>query len=62
MLGDFEGERVIQRVTVLGDDPQGAGAPRWRPWTERATISATSHWDVQLYRFLRDRDSKQAAE
>jgi len=62
VINDFIGERVIQRVTVLGDDPQGAGAPRWRPWTERATISATSHWDVQLYRFLRDRDSKQAAE
>jgi len=62
VINDFVGERVIQRVTVLGDDPQGAGAPRWRPWTERATISATSHWDAQLYRFLRDRDSKQAAE
>jgi taurine dioxygenase len=62
VINDFIGERVIQRVTVLGDDPQGAGAPRWRPWTERATISATSHWDAQLYRFLRDRDSKQAAE
>lgn len=62
VINDFVGERVIQRVTVLGDDPQGARAPRWRPWTERATISATSHWDAQLYRFLRDRDSKQAAE
>ncbi|WP_428482760.1 TauD/TfdA dioxygenase family protein [Pyruvatibacter mobilis] len=61
VINDFFGERVIQRVTVLGDDPQGAGAPRWRPWTERATISATSR-DAQLYRFLRDRDSKQAAE
>lgn len=62
VINDFVGERVIQRVTVLGDDPQGAGAPRWRPWTERATISATSHWDAQLYRFLRARDGKRAAE
>ena len=62
VINDFVGERVIQRVTVLGDDPQGAGAPRWRPWTERATSSATSHWDAQLYRFLRARDGKRAAE
>jgi len=66
VINDFIGERVIQRVTVLGDDPQGVagedGPPRWEPWTKRATLSATSHWDAQLYRFLRDRDGKQAAE
>lgn len=31
VLNDFEGERVIQRVTVMGDDPEGVGAPRWKP-------------------------------
>ncbi len=33
VLNDFEGERVIQRVTVMGDDPQPAEAlPRWEPY------------------------------
>jgi len=62
VIDDFVGERVIQRVTVLGDHPEGVSAPRFEPWTKRAKLSATSHWDAQLYRFLRDRDAKQAAE
>lgn len=62
VIDDFTGERVIQRVTVLGDDPRGVSEPRWQPWTKRAKISATSHWDAQLYRFLRARDNKHAAE
>jgi len=33
VVNDFEGERVIQRVAVLGDDPIGVGdAPRWEPY------------------------------
>jgi taurine dioxygenase len=33
VLNDFEGERVIQRVTVMGDDPQPAAPlPRWEPF------------------------------
>jgi taurine dioxygenase len=31
VVNDFEGERVIQRVAVLGDDPAG-DAPRWDPY------------------------------
>lgn len=71
VINDFIGERVIQRVTVLGDHPQGVpgegvsgkdGAPRWEPWTKRAKLAATSHWDAQLYKFLKRRDGKQAAE
>lgn len=62
VINDFVGERVIQRVTVLGDHPEGVRAPRFEPWTKRAKLSATSHWDAQLYRFLRDREGKQAAE
>lgn len=31
VLGDFRGERVIQRVTVMGDDPQPAGELRYEP-------------------------------
>ncbi len=31
VLDDFEGERVVQRVTVMGDDPQPAGEIVHRP-------------------------------
>lgn len=53
VLNDFEGERVIQRVTVMGDKPRGA-APRWEPWVRPGRLSATSRHDRQLYRFLKD--------
>ena len=62
VLNDFQGERMIQRVTVLGDHPQGVSPPRWKPWTERAKRAATSHWDAQLYRFLKSREGRQAAQ
>jgi taurine dioxygenase len=51
VLDDFEGERVIQRVTIMGDRPTGVGAPRWEPFT-RARGSAQSRYDRQLRRFL----------
>jgi taurine dioxygenase len=36
VLNDFEGERVIQRVTVMGDEPQPAvPLPRWEPHGSR---------------------------
>jgi taurine dioxygenase len=36
VLNDFEGERIIQRVTVMGDDPQPAvPLPRWEPFGSR---------------------------
>ncbi len=51
VLNDFEGERVIQRVTVMGDRPEGAGA-RWEPHSSNRH-SAVSRHDRQLRRFLR---------
>ncbi len=54
VLNDFEEERIIQRVTVMGDRPEGPG-PRWQPWTERAGRSAMSRHDRQLSRFFKDR-------
>lgn len=56
VLNDFDEERIIQRVTVVGDRPEGvhSAGPRWRPWTERAGRSAMSRHDRQLGRFLRD--------
>jgi taurine dioxygenase len=54
VLDDFEEERVIQRVTVMGDDPKAASPPRWEPY--RGAISATSRHDRQLAEYL-DRQS-----
>jgi len=52
VLNDFEEERVIQRVTVMGDRPQGVGAPRWDPYVRSNKAAATSRYDLQLNRFL----------
>lgn len=60
VLNDFEGERVIQRVTVMGDAPEGVAPPRWQPWVRPGRLSATSRHDRQLYLYLKsqpDRDS-----
>lgn len=50
VLADFEGERVIQRVTVMGDDPQPAAPlPRWAPSGSRtATFWRDDHLRRQL--------------
>jgi len=53
VLNDFEGERVIQRVTVMGDKPEGAVAPQWEPWVRPGRLSATSRHDRQLALYLR---------
>ncbi len=53
VLNDFEGERVIQRVTIMGDRPEGVGAPRWQPWVRPGRLSATSRHDRQLYLHLK---------
>ncbi len=52
VLNDFEGERVIQRVTIMGDKPVG-GEPRWEPFVRPGRLSATSRHDRQLYQFLK---------
>jgi taurine dioxygenase len=52
VLNDFVGERVIQRVTVMGDKPEGVGPPRWQPWIRPGRLSATSRHDRQLFQFL----------
>ncbi|MEM1160755.1 MAG: TauD/TfdA family dioxygenase [Pseudomonadota bacterium] len=53
VVNDFEGERVIERVTIMGDEVHGA-QPRWRPFTETAKLSAMSRHDRQLRRHLKD--------
>lgn len=53
VLNDFEGERIIQRVTIVGDQVEGAEPPRWQPWVRDGRLSATSRHDRQLYMHLR---------
>ena len=57
VLNDFEGERIIQRVTVMGDKPVGVSAPRWEPHLRKGRASAMSRHDRQLHRFIKARDA-----
>jgi len=58
VLNDFDGERIIQRVTIMGDRPEGA-RPRWEPWVRPGRLSATSRHDRQLHLYLtRQRDAQ----
>ena len=52
VLNDFEGERIIQRVTVMGDKPAGVAPPRWDPWVKPGPRTAASRLDRQLHQFL----------
>jgi len=53
VLNDFEGERVIQRVTVMGDRPEAAAPARYAPYKDKFT--AGSWRDQPLRAFLRER-------
>ncbi len=53
VLNDFDSERVIQRVTVVGDHVEGVGPSRWQPWVRPGRLSATSRHDRQLYLHLK---------
>ena len=55
VLNDFAGERVIQRVTVVGDRVEAAEPSRWQPWVRDGRLSATSRHDRQLYTHLKAR-------
>lgn len=46
VLNDFTGERVIQRVTVMGDRPEGQPA-RWAPWTSARGAASRHDWDLR---------------
>ncbi len=60
VLNDFEGERVIQRVTIVGDQVEATEPPRWQPWINIGRLSATGRHDRQLYKHLM-KDKQQAA-
>ena len=51
VLNDFEGPRVIQRVTVMGDEPEAAVPPRWKPYgSKTATFWRDTAMRTQLKR------------
>jgi taurine dioxygenase len=52
VLNDFDEERVIQRVTVMGDEPEAAGPPRWEAYVRGQNPGATSRHDRQLNAYL----------
>lgn len=54
VLNDFVGERIIQRVTIMGDDVAGPG-PRWPAHTARR--GAVTWHDRQLKAALRERSA-----
>ncbi len=51
VLGDFDGERIMQRVTVVGDVPEAASPARWEP--TRYGKGAMRRHDRQLGDFLK---------
>ena len=53
VLNDFEGERVIQRVTVMGDQPEAAAPSRYAPYSDK--FSAATWRDQPLKTYLEGR-------
>ncbi len=53
VLNDFEGERVIQRVTVMGDQPEAGGELRYEAFDDK--FSAATWRDQPLKKFLESR-------
>ena len=53
VLNDFEGERIIHRVTIMGDRPEGATSPKYKPWARTGNKSDTSRQDRQLKSYYR---------
>ena len=61
VLNDFDGERIVQRVTVMGDAPVASAPTRWLPWARAGHGSAMSRHDRQLNGFLRARQGRENA-
>jgi taurine dioxygenase len=48
VLNDFDEQRIIQRVTVTGDNPKAVKPFPWRPYTRAENAGASSRFDEQL--------------
>ena len=53
VMNDFEGERIIQRVTVVGDKVKEASPPRWEPFARPGGRSDTTRHDRILRKYLK---------
>ena len=53
VLNDFVGERIIQRVTIMGDKVSGVAPSPWSPYIRSGSLSATSRHDRQLFMYLK---------
>ncbi|MFT7688401.1 MAG: taurine dioxygenase [Candidatus Azotimanducaceae bacterium] len=58
VLNDFSGERIIQRVTIMGDEVEGCSENRWEPWVRPGRLSATSRHDRQLFQYMNSKVNK----
>tara|TARA_Y100001935_G_scaffold210405_2_gene180353 strand:- start:51 stop:926 length:876 start_codon:yes stop_codon:yes gene_type:complete len=52
VVNDFNGERIIQRVTVMGDIVEPSSNPRWKPALRDGFSAVTTH-DKQLISHLK---------
>jgi taurine dioxygenase len=57
VVTDFEGERVIQRVTIMGDQVKG-NEPRWPAWKPSLRSAQTRHDRVLLRWYEQQRGAK----
>jgi taurine dioxygenase len=55
VLNDFVGERIIQRVTIMGDEVNGVAPSPWPSYLREGRLSATSRHDRQLFMYLKSR-------
>ncbi|MEE8508651.1 MAG: TauD/TfdA family dioxygenase [Myxococcota bacterium] len=55
VLDDFDEERIIQRVTVMGDEPEAAQPARWEPSVHSGAPGAAGRHDRQLKAYLERR-------
>lgn len=61
VLNDFAGERIIQRVTVMGDEVNAAREPGWDPYVRPGPLSAMSRHDRQLSLYLKSLKEQEQA-
>lgn len=59
VLNDFQGERIIQRVTVMGDEVTAASESIYPPYVRPGPMTAMSRHDRQLSLYLKSLQSEQ---
>ena len=57
VLNDFNEERVVQRVTVMGDKPEGS-SPKWEPFVQSGHDTDKSRYDDLLLECLNRKKAK----